>query len=80
MAFIAQNQLQKFRDQGYLVCPGILDPNEDLLPVQKEYEMLLDRVAAELFLSGEISSKFEHLEFDKRICAMYEEMGSKLHT
>ena len=80
VAFIAQNQLQKFRDQGYLVCPGILDPNEDLLPVRKEYEMLLDRVADGLFLSGEISSKFELLEFDKRICAMYEEMGSKLHT
>ena len=80
MVKLTENQLLSFEDQGYLVCRDILDIEEDLVPIRKEYEVLLENIAEKLFSDGQISSRFETLAFDQRICAMYREMGSKLHS
>ena len=56
MAAISATQLSQFEEEGYLVVRGLLDPEEDLDPVIREYEGVLDTLAVELRAQGRISS------------------------
>ena len=62
---LTTEQIEFFRDQGYLIVPDVLD-DADLEPVRQEYVDVLDRAAAELLDAGMISSAFSELEFGER--------------
>jgi hypothetical protein len=59
--------LGKFREEGYCVVRGLLDLEEDLRPIEEEYEALLDSVADELHAAGKLSSTFRGLPFGQRL-------------
>ena len=48
MAFLSQQQVDLFKEQGYLLARGLLDPVMDLDPVIQEHEGVLDRLAREI--------------------------------
>ncbi|MCC6792458.1 MAG: phytanoyl-CoA dioxygenase family protein [Thermomicrobiales bacterium] len=79
MAHLSTQQIEQFRNDGYLVVDGLLDPERDLDPVIAEYEGVLDRLAAELFASGAISSTYSDLPFSERLVRIYAESG-KVHA
>ena len=58
-------QLETFARDGYLVVEGVLD-DADLQPLEAEYDELLDRLAKQLHVRGEIDSDFADLAFDER--------------
>lgn len=67
MASLTQEQLAHFAEEGYLVVRGLLDPEADLNPVIREYEGVLDRLAAELHAQGRIPSTYAELPFGPRL-------------
>jgi phytanoyl-CoA hydroxylase len=72
-------QVEQFRDEGYLVVEGLLDPALDLDPIIAEYETVLDRLATELFAAGTIRSTYAELPFSDRLISVYAESG-KVHA
>jgi hypothetical protein len=62
---LAPEQIQSFEENGYLAIDGLL-VEADLAPLEQEYSQLLDRLAAELYAGGIISSQFEALDFGDR--------------
>ena len=70
MAFLTQEQVEKFREQGYLLVEGLLSPIDDLDPIIEEYKGVLDRLADDLFAEGRISSRYEELPFGDRLVAV----------
>lgn len=79
MATLAPAHLDKFERDGYLLVEDVLDPERDLDPIIAEYEQVLDRLARELFASGQISSLYEGLSFSDRLTKVYAESG-KVHA
>jgi len=63
---LAQDQLDHFATEGYLVAKAVMDPVRTLDPVIEEYTSVLDRLADELYRSGEIRSRYEELNFSDR--------------
>ncbi len=76
---ISDDQMDFFEDQGYLLVKGLLSPEEDLDPVIEEYKRVLDRLAKELYLDGQITSTYDELPFGQRISRIYGESG-KVHA
>ncbi len=62
---LTKEQLDAFDQNGFLAIERVLD-EEDLLPLEGEYRVLLDTVAKKLFQQGRISSTFEAYSFDER--------------
>ena len=62
---LAPEQIRSFEENGFLAMDGLL-VEADLAPLEEEYARLLDRVAADLFAGGIISSDFEALAFGDR--------------
>jgi ectoine hydroxylase-related dioxygenase (phytanoyl-CoA dioxygenase family) len=79
MAHLSTQQIEQFHRDGYLVVEDLLDPARDLDPVIAEYEGVLDRLAAELFAAGAISSTYAELPFSERLVRIYAESG-KVHA
>ena len=75
MSALSQQQVDQFREQGYLKVDGVLDPASHLDPVIDEYAEVLDSLAQELFASGEISSTYDELPFGERVTRIYAESG-----
>lgn len=75
MASLSPQQLDHFRDHGYVVVEDVLDPERDLDPIIAEYHGVLDRLAQELFESGRISSTYADLPFSERLTQIYAESG-----
>jgi phytanoyl-CoA hydroxylase len=76
---LTDQQVDQFNDEGYLLVEGVLDPELDLDPIIAEYDGVLDRLADELFDSGEIASKYEDEPFGTRLSKIYQESG-KVHA
>ena len=74
MAQLTQDQLDHFEDQGYVVVPGVI-PHDVLDNVITEYEGVLDTLIDELYERGDISSRFEGLEFGERFIKLVIETG-----
>jgi phytanoyl-CoA hydroxylase len=74
MAALTQEQLDFFDVNGYVVVPGVM-PLEILDNVIREYENVLDNLIEELFARGEISSRFEGLDFGDRFIKLVIETG-----
>ena len=79
MAFLTQEQVQQFRDQGYLIVEDLFDPEADLDPVLEEYAQVLDNLAMDLYVKGEIKSPYRELPFEERLTKIYGESG-KVHA
>ena len=66
MPALTPSQLDHFASEGYVVVKGVLDPVTTLDPVIDEYATVLDSLADDLYAQGEISSRYEELEFGDR--------------
>ena len=75
MVSLTAEQTAHFRDEGYVVVEGLLDPERDLAPVIEEYAGVLDRFAGELFAAGRIASTYADLPFSDRLTRIYGESG-----
>ena len=75
MAFLTQEQVAQFREEGYLVVRGLFDPAEDLDPLITEYRSVLDHLAHDMLAEGKISSLYEGREFGQRLIEIYKESG-----
>ncbi len=62
---LATKQVAMFHRDGYLVVPDALD-DDDLAPVRREYEEVLDRAATDLYERGQLSSTYADLAFSER--------------
>jgi ectoine hydroxylase-related dioxygenase (phytanoyl-CoA dioxygenase family) len=76
---LTTEQIEHFNTEGFLVVENVLDPERDLDPVIAEYELVLDRLADELFAAGKISSTYSELPFSDRLTKIYGESG-KVHA
>lgn len=79
MAHLTPEQVAQFDEEGYLLVKGLFDPEADLDPIIEEYHGVLDRLAEELYLKGEISSLYADLPFGQRLIEIYKESG-KVHA
>ncbi|HCQ01929.1 MAG TPA: phytanoyl-CoA dioxygenase, partial [Candidatus Latescibacteria bacterium] len=75
MTGIPDEQLTFFEEQGYLLAKGLLDPVQDLDPVMREYEGVLDYLAIELYQQRVIASTYDDLPFGERVTKIYGESG-----
>ncbi len=62
---LSQAQLDSLEENGFLAIETLLD-DDDLRPIEEEYDALLDKVAQELFKAGEIPALFDDLPFGQR--------------
>ena len=62
---LSDAQLGAFAENGFLAIDQLLD-EDDLRPIEAEYAALLDRVATELHLAGDLPEPFDGLPFGER--------------
>jgi ectoine hydroxylase-related dioxygenase (phytanoyl-CoA dioxygenase family) len=79
MTHLSAAQMAQFEEEGYLLVEGLLDPAEDLDPIIEEYKGVLENLAQDLYVRGEISSTYDDLPFGKRLTQIYAESG-KVHA
>ena len=77
---VTENDLTRFREDGYLHVPGLLDPDADLVPLRTEYADTLDRAARDLVKRGEVASARDDLPFDNRLGHLMEESNGALNA
>ena len=75
MTGIPDEQLTFFEEQGYLLAKGLLDPVQDLDPVIREYEGVLDNLAIELYQQRVLASTYDDLPFGERLTKIYGKSG-----
>lgn len=78
MPKLSDEQVRHFEEDGYLVVKDVFSPEQDLDPVIREYEAVLDRLVDRLFDNGEILSRHEKLQFGNRLIAVQRELGRSL--
>ena len=78
MNTLTEAQKAHFEDEGFLLIRGLLNPETDICPVFEEYASVLNRLAHELFESGEITSPYSDLPFGKRLMEVYRDSGRGL--
>ena len=78
MATVDAAARARLAEDGYLVVPGLLDPERDLAPLRVEYEALLDTVAVQLASEGVVSSVHPDLPFGERFQALVRETEGTL--
>src|SRR5438094_13760 len=76
MAIANRVDLDRFEAQGYLIVEDVLDPAEDLDPVVREYESVLDDLCDRWVADGTIKSAHRDLPFAKRFAAVLNEAGA----
>ena len=67
MRVLTQTQLNRFRDEGYLVVEDVFDPDVDFKVIKRDYSDILDGVAAEMLADGKIQSYDPTQPFGDRI-------------
>ena len=75
MAGLTQAQLDQLDEQGYVVVDNVLNPEEDLAPVIREYGDVLDGIARDLHAEGVLASAYADLPFDQRLIQVCDESG-----
>ena len=75
MASLTKDQLNHFKEFGFLKIENLIDPENIIDPIIDEYHTVLDNLAEKLFEEGKISSKYEDLEFGERVTKIYAESG-----
>lgn len=67
MRTLQETDLEHFEEHGYVVVEGLLDPDEDLQPVEEEYSALLDSLAEQSYSEGKLSSAYRGLPFGRKL-------------
>ncbi len=67
--------VDRFAEQGYILVEDLLHPRDVLDPVVREYEAVLDRVAAEWHAAGTIDSAYAGLPFAQRFAHVLNAAG-----
>ncbi|MFT5087518.1 MAG: phytanoyl-CoA hydroxylase [Candidatus Latescibacterota bacterium] len=75
MTKINAEQLAHFNEEGYLVVRGLLDVERVIEPIINEYHTVLNRLADDLYASGEISSTYAEMPFGQRLTEICAESG-----
>jgi phytanoyl-CoA hydroxylase len=70
MATLTTDQIKQLETDGYLLVKGALDPEIDILPVEREFAALLDQVTNDLYRAGKISDLHADLPFEERFIAV----------
>jgi phytanoyl-CoA hydroxylase len=71
---LTPEQVESYRENGYLKLDGVLDPQEDLGPVIRAYEEEVDRRARRLRAEGRLSSLYEGEDFAHRLAKIAAEV------
>ena len=66
MAFLRNEQVRQFEDEGFLLVRGLIDVDRVLRPIIEEYCDVLDCLAHELHAAGRIGSTYDDLAFGPR--------------
>jgi len=69
-AFLSEEQVRFYREEGYLVLPEFLS-NAELLPAQKAMEDKVEEIAQDLLRAGLIVSTYAGLPFETRLAALF---------
>ena len=77
MSALSPEALDFFHREGYLYVPDALTA-EDLDPVQRELEQIVDNTAQRLLATGKIDHEFAELPFDKRLIPLAEADASAI--
>ena len=75
MGRLTKDQLNHFREFGFLKVENLIDPEKIIDPIIEEYHTVLGNLADELYSEGKISSKYDDLEFGDRVTKIYAESG-----
>jgi phytanoyl-CoA hydroxylase len=67
--------LERFREEGYLVVEDVLDVERDLEPVVAEYTQKLDDLATAWHAEGKLTSSYADLPFVQRLAQVLTEIG-----
>lgn len=74
--FLTDEQCRQFWDDGWLLVEDVLDPDEDLAPLFREYAGVLDRLTTALYLEGRLDSMYADLPFSERLIRVCSETGA----
>ena len=66
MVGLTNEQVEQLHEDGYLHVEGLISPSKVLDPLVREYEQVLDRLAADLFAACRIADTYSHLPFSDR--------------
>ena len=69
---LTQNQIDEFNANGFLVVENVLG-DDDLTPLEQEYQDLLEQLANELFARKEIPSTFSEYSFAEQFSQLVAE-------
>ena len=75
MPALTPAQLDHYQENGYVLVENLLNPTTDLDPVLREYDQVLEDLAQELFAQNRLASTYADLDFDTRLCHIYNETG-----
>jgi len=75
MHTLSDTQRQHLAGEGYLVVEDVLDPLQDLQPVLREYEEVLDGIARTLYAAGAIRALYRDLPFTDLLIQICRESG-----
>ncbi|ELT94126.1 hypothetical protein CAPTEDRAFT_227964 [Capitella teleta] len=64
------DQLNQFFQEGYVVVEDFFQTRDELDPVRRDVELLVDELAQELHKDGKISQPYSELDLDHRLVAM----------
>lgn len=70
-----QEMLSQFDTQGFVVVENLLDPQQDLGPLKRDYSQLLDEVAEKYYADGSLDSDYHELGFSPRLIKVLGELG-----
>jgi hypothetical protein len=69
--------VERWRQEGYLVLEGALDVEQDLTPVVREYEVLLDELCRRWHAEGRLADTGARLPFGQRLSRALAETGER---
>lgn len=72
MGSLTQEQVTFFEREGYLIVPRIFDP-QDLEPLRREMESIIDHEARRLHDEGKLTRLHEDAPFETRLALIYED-------
>lgn len=70
MLNVQKGDLKSFKEQGFMLIRGVLDPEDDIKPVEEEYSAFLNSIIEKLYISGELASTYKELPFLERFCKL----------
>lgn len=74
---ISDRDHEQFETDGYVVVKGLLNVETDIQPVLDEYEGVLNQLVDLLYDKGELSTRYEDLNFGERLTKVYAECGAQ---